>query len=181
MVTVATDATLLKDAATRESAELIPRELNRSRSACGCPLIVLSWEGVRIERWGALYGLLVVAQFHHAGGFGIYVFEGDQVVLPAEAQEARRDYVQVAQFSLVSVDVEAGYVTELPIPGVQYPMPTELMLRWSGVLVPARGGGPETSLVQFPVCALTSSIPVLCDSIASHDVTHVSMPIRCYL
>ena len=54
------------------------------------PLIVLSWEGVRIERWGALYGLLVVAQFHHAGGFVVYVFEGDQVVLPAEASDGGR-------------------------------------------------------------------------------------------
>ena len=84
----------------------------------------------------------------------IYVFEGDQVVLPAEAQEARRDYVQVAQFSLVSVDVEAGYVTELPIPGVQYPMPAELMLRWSGVLVPGQLFEVHGNLPSCPIpCA----------------------------
>jgi hypothetical protein len=49
------------------------------------PLIVVSGEGVRIERWGVLYGFLVVAQCHRAGGFLIHVFEGNQVVLPAEA------------------------------------------------------------------------------------------------
>jgi hypothetical protein len=109
---------------------------------------------VRIERWGALYGFLVVAHFHHAGGFVIYLFEGDQVVLPAEAKEARRKYVQVAQLSFVSIDVEAGYVTELPIPGVQNPMPAELMLRWSRVLVPGQLFEVHENLPSGPIpCA----------------------------
>jgi hypothetical protein len=49
------------------------------------PLKVISREGVRIERWGVLYGFLIVEQFHQAGGFLIHVFEGNQVVLLAEA------------------------------------------------------------------------------------------------